>query len=252
MLIVAVIASVIALVLVLVWFSKRRTAAALSATAQFTTNELGGIPLDGNVEVFGTVRRSGEGLIGPLSNTPGVWWRVRVTEHWEERVERTDSDGNTTTDYEERSNVLRDECSDEPFFIEDKFGQVALLPESVDFNDCQRTFHSRDGDLFSDGGPSFLININIGGLGRRNYWVETEEWVFPYDINALTLAHAGQDENGNRFLHHGEGSYQPFIVATDDPEAYAAKSANSARLWGLVAGAAVVASAILLAVALLG
>lgn len=205
------------LVCLVMWLKHRSTAGALSNTARFTVRELGGIPLDGTVEVFGQTRIHEAPVAGPVSGTQGVWWRVKVTEHWRER--RDDK-------WEEMSRVLSDTHSPELFFLEDPTGFVAVLPAGVAFTELQHSFYSRE-----DRGIVVRLGLSLGFSGSTDHWVETEEWVMPYDVSALVLAHAGQDQNGTRFLYRGGGQRSPFLARTDDPEAFEAKTVSKSKLW---------------------
>lgn len=211
MLIIAALFFIAFLVLTFVGISKRRRHKALEATPQFTIRELGGIPLDGDVEVFAVVRQGKELLTAPLSGQTGVWWRVQVTERWEEEVE--DDQGQTS--YQSHSRIVGERVSDQPFIVEDSFGQIMLDPSGFNFEDCQQSFQSHD-----DQGLSVMPDKHLQHQGERGHRVESEEWVFPVDVRALMLAHVGQNDQGNRFLHRGQGNNKPFIVAADSPEAY--------------------------------
>ena len=214
---VAIMCLAVGLILAVVWLVKRRTVRALEETAQFNSRELGGIPLDGDVKFVGLVEVNGQALTGPLSGTEGVWWRTQVTDHWEEETSSEDSDGNRTTHWENRSQVV-----------------------SEDFSNNRQS---------QDKGVTFKISF---GSRTRDHWRETEEWVFPHSVAALALAHVGQDKSGNRFLHKGSGNHSPFIVATDNPDEFAAAVERGANRWGYAACALVTLGLIVAAVGLAG
>lgn len=223
----------------ILWFKNRSTASALTGTARFTVRELGGIPIDGNVEVFGQTRVNQAPVSGPVSQTQGVWWRVKVTEHWRER---RDDDS-----FEEMSRVISDTQSPEPFFIQDPTGYVAVMPNGIEFIELDHSFYSRD-----DKGVVVRLGLSLGMSASNGHWVETEEWVMPYDVNVLALAHTGQDQNGTRFLHRGGGNYQPFIARTDDPDQFEQKTAGSAKRWGWAAVGTLLVAVICAALNFLG
>lgn len=214
------------------WRQSRNTSAALDAAAQFSSRELGGIPLDGAIEFFGQVSPQSELVIAPFSGESGVWWRVLITEHWEEETGSGDD-----RRWESRSRVVRDEISGDPFLISDQFGSVLLDPVDVDFRSCKKTFNQRQ-DADDGFNLSIEIDLNPFSSDKRNRWLETEEWVLPSSVNVLTLAHVGQAEDGSRFLHKGEGQHNPFLVPSDSPEDYAASVQSSSGRWGAAALAA--------------
>ena len=243
---VAIMCLAVGLILAVVWLVKRRTVRALEETAQFNSRELGGIPLDGDVKFVGLVEVNGQALTGPLSGTEGVWWRTQVTDHWEEETSSEDSDGNRTTHWENRSQVVSEDFSNNPFLVSDQLGRVPFHPEAVNFRDVERTFYDRQSQ---DKGVTFKISF---GSRTRDHWRETEEWVFPHSVAALALAHVGQDKSGNRFLHKGSGNHSPFIVATDNPDEFAAAVERGANRWGYAACALVTLGLIVAAVGLAG
>ena len=83
------------------------------------------------VKVGGTIQCD-RPLISKFKREPCVYYCSVVTRKYEETVTRTDNEGNTTTEVNQRSEELSRNTNSTPFYLVDETGAILVDPEGAD------------------------------------------------------------------------------------------------------------------------
>ena len=242
------------LIALFLWYTKHREGNDIWLTAQFSTNEIEGIPLNGDVKVFGALLPAPTGLLhGPLSGQACLWHRLQIVRHIEREVKRTDSEGNEYWETEHTQEVLSDESSTDYFLLQDSHGTARILPKGVelrgtvvsasqdyeDSNDGYQqlgNFLSKSGVKISGSTQNFLAGLDTitDLLDNKNSWITMTEIVLLADQTAVAFLQVGQDINdGSRFLYRSDDSERVSVLElAESLEAYEAGVKQDTRRYG--------------------
>ena len=218
-------------------------------TAQFTTRELGGIPLDGDVRVFGSLHAAQQQLLSPMTQTPCIWHRIQIVENCQWQEEVTDQEGNTRTESRSDSRVVFERCSSEQLFIKDHLGAVIVMPDRMGLpGDCIYSTQSderytgpveiieeiADASTSNDWKSMLSTGLNIinavesGDREYAHYQTVTSEYIIQDGTTVMMLAQVGQTQDNQRYLHASKGGRKPFSEKVDSAEEYQANADKKA------------------------
>jgi hypothetical protein len=200
------------------------------------------------VEVDGTAQPGPGGpLTAPISGTPCVWWRQRVTRRYRDHY--TDSHGRRQT--RESEEQLNDDQTRDPFLVRDIEGDIVVVPTTNVQSARKSVSEFRDHHSARQGAQikvgSFQISLQSGGDDTIGY--EYEEWVLTPETRVFVCGEA-TDRGGELQIGEPEGPYDLVITTKSEQEMLG----DSQREFLLFAGGAValaVASVVLLVFAAL-
>jgi hypothetical protein len=161
-----------------------------------------------------------QGLLGaPVTGQPCVWWRRRVTQHWQEWDR--DAQGNSTTD--RKSRVVEDRTSEgNAFVLRDAGGQVFVDPRAAKVDKPFRSYREIHGvNHWRDGALSGLV----ASLGRKMHeQIELEEWMLRDGEVLFVRGRTYRTSIGLMMVDPGDGHY---LISTRSEE----QLTGSARRW---------------------
>lgn len=164
------------------------------------------------VEVEGAATPGPGGpLTAPLSGTPCVWYRTKVTRSY--RKWETDSDGNRKE--VTGTNVVYERHSDEPFGITDVSGRVPLEAGDTHPDGAERVLDRRENAPGPLAGRAKEAGAH--GLGKgpgRTEGHRYEEWVIRPGTNLYVLGAVRGSAGGADGIAIRKPRNSPFIIST--------------------------------------
>lgn len=199
--------------------SQRKRVAMLASTETLPCDRL---EVDQPCEVVGQAQPGPGGTLeAPASKKECVWWRRQITEHWEEWERDDDGDQRRVN----RSNVVSDETSGQPFALRDQTGQALVSPDGADVDHPPKSH-----DVRMDKGSQSLGSELLEGLfsgARHDREIEIEEWILPVGQQLYVRGQPTDAELGMMMIDPGSD----FLISTRSEE----ELASSAKLWLAVA-----------------
>ncbi|HEY3015931.1 MAG TPA: GIDE domain-containing protein [Nocardioides sp.] len=199
-------------------------------------------------EVDGTAQPGPGGpLTAPISGTPCVWWRQRVTRRYRDRY--TDSHGRRQT--REREEEINDDRSRDPFVVRDIEGDIVVVPTTnvqaarKSVSEFRDHHSERQGAQIKVG--SFSLSLPSSGDDTIGY--EYEEWVLTPETRVFVSGEA-TDRGGELQIREPQGPYD-LVITTKSEEELLGDTHREFLLFGFGAAALAVASVVLLVLAIL-
>lgn len=215
------------------YFVVRSQRKRLDALASANTVACDAVVEDQVCEVVGRAQPfEGRPLKGPASGQPCVWFRHKVTQHWEE----WDRDADGSRDRENHSRVIEDRRSDDELFVlRDQAAQILVNPQDADVDKPVKSFRERrDVDNFSGG----VLNALVASLDRKmDEEIEVEEWILPVDEEIYVRGKPYKADVGLVMTNSADGH---FVISTRSEE----ELSGSAKRWALLATIGGVAAAL--------
>lgn len=219
------------------------TAAELKGLAESVAKDIGAGSFAETAEVKGTIRCD-HPLTSELTNTPCVYYEMKVTREYEETYWDTDSKGNRTQRHRRGSETVSQNTRGCPFDVEDATGRIAVDPTGAAIT-AEKVY-----DRFEQGEPRGTA-LSIGrwtlnlasialGSGRRTLGYKYEEKLVPLGRPIYVLGEAA-DSGGQLVIRKPTKKGTAFIVSLKSEEELT-KSATGANK-GLTIGAGVLAVA---------
>src|SRR5690606_32068664 len=202
----------------------------MAATPTIGAGDVGNV-IDGDrevrIEVQGTAVAGPSGVLrSPLTDTPCVWHRTRVSRkytQWE-----TDSEGRRKQVTKEET--VYDSSTHEPFWVRDVSGQVLLYPDDHRPDGATRSLSKYEGVH----GPLYrranTQGIGLPALSGSTKGYRFQEWVLAegvpiYALGAATLVH------GQPAIR--KPSSPPYIISTRSEEEVARRSRLTAAAFSV-------------------
>lgn len=219
----------------------------LASLHEATASETGPGQFAHVCEVVGAAQpANGEPDKAPLSGQPAVWHRSKVThKYWETRRERDPDGSGYRTRRVERSRVMSDEKSTQPFAIDDGTGRVLVDPNDAELDRVEQTVNQFEQDTSGQSGGSvsaFGFTVQLGS-GSGSLGFQREEWVIRPGARLYVLGEAS-DRSGQLRMGKPTGGGR-FLISTRSEEEIAAASEKGARIGTIVGGVSLAVGAAL-------
>lgn len=167
-----------------------------------------------HIELDGTAEAAPSGLLtSPLSGSPCVWHRHRVTERYLD-VTR-DSEGRRQES--EQTRVTTDESSHDPFVLRDADGDITIIPTTDVLHATKTLTESRDAEqqtvTFSRIEYKVPVRAHDGEILGRSF----EEWTLAPGTRIFVAGEAA-DRRGELAVTSARDSKNDLVISTRDEE----------------------------------
>ncbi|MBF4160250.1 E3 ubiquitin ligase family protein [Nocardioides acrostichi] len=221
------------------------TAADVHALAQAAAAAAGPGVFAHRVELTGAAVPGREGpLVSEFTDTECLWYRHKVTHHYEETYRNSDGDRRTRR----KEDVISDVSSKQPFLLRDDSGDIRLVPTArVDHpRKVASEFRQADGG----GGTTVEIgrfSLTLPTSGDRTIGYEYEEWVLTPGTRVFVSGEAF-DDRGELEVRGPKGPDKMLISTRSEDELLEHHRGERLKQVGLAA-AGLVGSIVLLVLA---
>lgn len=248
MLFIGIILLVLALILFLFARSQANRLRSLDAADTYTarllgevhrkiTTTLGGDALAQPCDISGTIEADPP-LLAPLSGQACVAYTRTVTREYEERVTETDSNGNTETRTERRSETLETEERRSNFWVRDETGRTLVRPEGAELDLMETT------NRYDEAAEPWRGSTRT--LGRRH-----TERALPVGTTIFVLGCAVDFQGQPAVARHPADGKQSFIISRRNKRELTRSAASWSRNLTYAAAGSSVLGVLLMLFALL-
>lgn len=198
------------------------------------------------VETRGVVE-SDAPVTAELSGERCAYYRMQVTERYEETYVERDANGRETVRTRTGNTTVASNTDTARFFVSDAGGRVLLRPDGAKLDTKQildRFEPVGGGGTITFGG--FSMPIGAGTADRRVLGYHYAEWIVPLGSTVFVIAQAS-DRGGELALCRPEDKSKPFIVSLKSEEQVVGAMEGKAR-WMLIGAIAAALGAVTLLV----
>jgi hypothetical protein len=219
------------------------TAQELHQMAGEIAKEIGGGSWRDYVKVNGMIQCD-RPLTSELKQMPCVHYSMTVTREYEEKVTKTDSDGNRTTETNRGSETVSSNKQSVPFMVKDATGTIEVNPEGANIETVKVLDEFQQGEqrggMLSFGGFSLTIGGMssggvFGGSGRRTIGYRYQEHILPLERRVLVVGTAS-DSTGSVTLQKPLDGEKKYIISLKTEEELTKAADNTAQLafYGMI------------------
>jgi len=226
------------------------SSAAIEALASSVAGEIGSGSFNETVEVKGVIECENP-LIAELSETPCVYYSMRVTREYEESYWETDQKGNRSQRTRRGSERVASNSRSTPFYVRDAAGRIRVEPEGA------KLFDEKVLSRFESGGaPGRIGSFDLSGLlagaigGRRTLGYRFEESALPIERKVYVLGEAA-DSEGRLRIQKPAAKGTAFVISLKSEEQLAQRAHRTIRGLQVGAAAAFVLAAVSIVMGLL-
>ncbi len=195
-------------------------------------DEIGAGGFNQLVETRGVVE-SDTPITAELSGERCAYYRMEVTERYEETYVERDGNGNEVTRTRTGNTTVASNTNTARFFVSESGGRVLLQPEGATLDTTQvldRFEPVGAGGTITFGG--FSMPIGTAAANRRVLGYHYAEWILPLGSTVFVVAQAS-DQGGVLSLRKPEDKSKPFVVSLKSKEQVTNAMESKAR-WMLI------------------
>lgn len=224
----------------------QRTVSELKQMAKEVAGELGRGSYNEMVGLRGTAECDNP-LKSELSGTPCLYYRMSVTQEYEEEYEEWDEQRKARVRRTRRgSRNLASNTRSCPFMLRDDTGAIEVMPDGADI-DAERVLSSFEpeqrllqpgGMMLSFGSFSFAMGgmghhgmgMGYGGLGSRTLGYRLEEYALPVGRSVYVMGEVS-DAEGRLAIQKPSHRSNKFVISTKSKEALVQATQNKALFF---------------------
>jgi hypothetical protein len=214
----------------------------INALSSGVSSEVGAGGFRQRCEVVGQAAPGEGGTIkAPHSGAEAVWHRSIVRHQYWEMQEQV-VDGRRERNRVERSEVVSNITSAQPFMVDDGTGSVAVAPDGADVDEPERVLDRFDPHVESQPLPSGLMGL-VGsvlrsGAGSGTLGFEYEEWVIRPGARLYVHGEVSDASGRLRFAKPSDGRY---LISTRSEEQIVGAAERGAKIAQAITGVLLVA-----------